>query len=322
MANKKISELPAAGALTGAELIETVQGGVNKQTTTQDIADLGGAGGGHTIEDEGTPLTQRTKLNFVGTGVTVTDDSGDDATVVTIPSTDISGKQDTLTAANFGDFLIALTGKTTPVDADSFAISDSEASGDAKEVTFTDFKAFLKTYFDSQYIGIQDFPITASAMWPRTTGGCASLTKTEMATSLVNIQTLDFDQTTQEFAQVIFKLPRKYNNGTITAKVEWTASSGSGSVVWGISGGAYSSGDALTTALGTAQTVTDTLTGTGNIEESPESSSITIAGSPTSGDLIVIQVSRNPADGSDTLTADAKLVGITLYITTTALKDA
>lgn len=47
-------------------------------------------GGGHTIEDEGTPLTQRTKLNFVGSGVAVTDDSGDDATVVTITSGGIS----------------------------------------------------------------------------------------------------------------------------------------------------------------------------------------------------------------------------------------
>lgn len=45
MANKKISELSAAGALTGTELIETVQGGVNVKTTTQDIADLGGGGG-------------------------------------------------------------------------------------------------------------------------------------------------------------------------------------------------------------------------------------------------------------------------------------
>ena len=45
MPNKKISELSAAGALTGTELIETVQGGVNVQTTTQDIADLGGGGG-------------------------------------------------------------------------------------------------------------------------------------------------------------------------------------------------------------------------------------------------------------------------------------
>jgi len=48
------------------------------------IANISGGGGGHTIEEEGSPLTQRTKLNFVGTTVTVTDDPGDNATVVTI----------------------------------------------------------------------------------------------------------------------------------------------------------------------------------------------------------------------------------------------
>jgi len=42
MPNKKISELPSAGALTGAELVEVVDGGINSQTTTQGIADLGG----------------------------------------------------------------------------------------------------------------------------------------------------------------------------------------------------------------------------------------------------------------------------------------
>lgn len=45
----------------------------------------GGGGGGHTIQDEGTPFTQRTYLNFKGAGVTVTDDAGNDATIVTIP---------------------------------------------------------------------------------------------------------------------------------------------------------------------------------------------------------------------------------------------
>ncbi len=40
MADVKISALTAASALTGTELIETVQGGTNKKTTTQDIADL------------------------------------------------------------------------------------------------------------------------------------------------------------------------------------------------------------------------------------------------------------------------------------------
>ena len=44
------------------------------------------SGSGHTIQDEGTPLTARTNLNFVGAGVAVTDDAGNDATVVTISS--------------------------------------------------------------------------------------------------------------------------------------------------------------------------------------------------------------------------------------------
>ena len=39
----------------------------------------------HVIQDEGTPLTSRTALNFVGAGVTVTDDSANGRTVVTIP---------------------------------------------------------------------------------------------------------------------------------------------------------------------------------------------------------------------------------------------
>jgi len=46
----------------------------------------GGTGGGHIIYDEASPLTQRSKLKFTGTGVTVTDDGGGDFSVVTIPS--------------------------------------------------------------------------------------------------------------------------------------------------------------------------------------------------------------------------------------------
>ena len=47
----------------------------------------GGGGGsvnGHIIQDEGVSLPQRIKLNFVGAGVTATDDALNNATVVTI----------------------------------------------------------------------------------------------------------------------------------------------------------------------------------------------------------------------------------------------
>lgn len=45
MTKKRISQLPLASTLDGTELIETVQGGVNKKTTAQGIADLGVSGG-------------------------------------------------------------------------------------------------------------------------------------------------------------------------------------------------------------------------------------------------------------------------------------
>lgn len=44
----------------------------------------GGGGGGHVIRDEGVTLAQRADLDFVGSGVTVTDDPGTGRTVVSV----------------------------------------------------------------------------------------------------------------------------------------------------------------------------------------------------------------------------------------------
>lgn len=45
----------------------------------------------------------------------------------------------------------AATSKNPPIDADSFPIVDSAASNVIKRVTFTNLKAFLKTYYDTLY---------------------------------------------------------------------------------------------------------------------------------------------------------------------------
>lgn len=163
-------------------------------------------------------------------------------------------------------------------------------------------------------IGLQDLYIGAVAMWPRVTNGCSALTKTELATSILNIQSLDFDQTTQEFAQFTISLPRNWNNGTVTAKFYWTAAAGTGTVQFGISGGAYSNDDALTVALGTPQTADDTLIATGDLHITPATSAITLAGTPADADFLAFQISRNVA--SDTLSADAKLLGVVITLTT------
>jgi len=169
-------------------------------------------------------------------------------------------------------------------------------------------------------LGKQRIFISAGSWWSRSTGGASGVTVSEMATSLFTILSKDFDQTTQEFAQTQFVLPDKWNNGVIKARVYWTAIAGSGTVQWGISGGAYSNDDALTVAFGTAQTVDDTLITTNDLHITDFTSDITIAGTPAAGDFIGLQISRNVA--ADTLSADAKLLGVQLEITVTSAHDA
>ena len=102
------------------------------------VGNLAAMAVGHTIEDEGTPLTQRAKLNFVGGGITATDDSGDNASVVTV------------SAQTIGDLIEGSTNKATPVDADRFGFWDSVADV-LKYATWANVKATLKTYFDPYY---------------------------------------------------------------------------------------------------------------------------------------------------------------------------
>lgn len=54
-------------------------------------------------------------------------------------------------AIDLGTILNAKAAKTTPIDADSFTITDSAASNVLKKLTFTNLKAFLKTYNDTLY---------------------------------------------------------------------------------------------------------------------------------------------------------------------------
>jgi len=69
MADTKTSNLPAATALTGAELVPVVQGGATKQSTTQAIADLAASG------------TTDLSVTRTSTAVTVASSTGTDATL-------------------------------------------------------------------------------------------------------------------------------------------------------------------------------------------------------------------------------------------------
>jgi hypothetical protein len=167
--------------------------------------------------------------------------------------------------------------------------------------------------------GTETIFVPAGTMVSRTTNGAAG-GSTEMATNKNMFKTLDFDTTTQEFAQFFIRMPKSWDEGTVTFSPVLSHASGSGNVVFGLAGVALSSDDAGDVAFGTAQT-SDTTIGTANdIYIGPASSAITIAGTPAAEDFVMFQVNRTVA--SDNLGVDARLHGITLYITTNAKNDA
>jgi len=177
----------------------------------------------------------------------------------------------------------------------------------------------VKAYVDSKdTIGKQEIWIPAIGMVARVTNGAAPFS-TELATNDVMINGYDFDTSTVEGVGFFIALPKQWNEGTVTFKGYWTAASGSGTVAWSLQGAARSDDDAMDQAYGTAQTSTDTLITANDVHESPESSAITITGTPAAEDLCFFLLTR--ATGSDTLGVDARLLGIKLYITTDAGTD-
>ena len=156
--------------------------------------------------------------------------------------------------------------------------------------------------------------IPASAWIPRTTSGCG-VNSLEAATNKVNYDVLEFDAAAIEYAQALVVMPSNWNAGTVTSKFHWTAASGSGDVVWQLSGRAYANDDAIDQATGTAQTATDTLTAANDVDISPATSAITLAGTAANGNPIVYELSRKATDAGDTLAVDARLLGVEISYT-------
>ncbi len=156
--------------------------------------------------------------------------------------------------------------------------------------------------------------IAASQWIPRTTTG-VGVDSVEFATNRQNFDQLLFDAGTDEFAQALVVMPSNYNAGQVTARFYWTATTGSGAVVWGLQGLAFSDDDALDTATGTAQTVTDTLLAANDMMISGATSSITIGGTPGANKAVQFQVYRDADAGGDTLAVDARLLGVEISYT-------
>lgn len=164
--------------------------------------------------------------------------------------------------------------------------------------------------------------IPARDMSPSASGGCAALATIASAANQPDIQTLDFDHTTQEFAQFAVLMPKRWDRGTVTFAPVWShAAAATFGVVWELQAVAVSNDDAIAVAYGTAVGSTDTGGTTNDVYIGPESAAITVAGSPAVGDVVFFRLARAPLNGSDTLNVDARLHGIELYFNCAAEND-
>lgn len=168
--------------------------------------------------------------------------------------------------------------------------------------------------------GRQEFWISAGGMKRAGTNGAAN-GDYDSGSNDVLLDTKDFDQTTSESVYFEFGMPAGWDEGTVTFIPYWTADAGTATqtCIFTLSGIAISNDDPMNAAQGTGASSSDALIATGDLHIGPESSAITIGGTPAVNDLAVFKLLR---DISDTLAADAKLIGIKLVLNFASANDS
>ncbi len=128
------------------------------------------------------------------------------------------------------------------------------------------------------------------------------------------------------YAVAKFKLPRNYDNGTITVIINWTSETeGAGDVEWAVSGVAASDGDDLSSGAldyGSPITVIDTQLTINDSQDTSRTTAITLGNTPSDGDTIYLKIQRSGTSGSDTFGEDAQLLGIYIELITDAAVSA
>lgn len=289
------------------------------------FADAGGA----ILEDGGAVPTADTNRTYIGTTIGGT---GDAVTVsVAVPSAGFSLSNRVIvvlvpTAANTGpttlNFLsTGVKNVLKPSGAGLIACAGGEFQIGIPIMAYYDGTQYCLMSPTAQP-GKQTVSIPAGSMRSRTTNGPAS-GSVETATNKVMIISLDFDPTTQEFAQFRIAMPKGWNESTVTYMAKWShaATTTNFGVAWQLAAVAVGDDDTQEVAFGSAIVVTDTGGTTDDEYTTAESAALTIAGSPQNNDDVIFQVARVPANGSDTMAIDARLQAIQVFYTTNNVTD-
>lgn len=154
--------------------------------------------------------------------------------------------------------------------------------------------------------------VDAAAMVARTTNGAASSSE-EYATNDVIVDSFLFDGATEEGVQFKVAMPDNWDLSTIKVKFFWDAATGasaSDGVTFGISAQAIANDGVIDNAFGASVDTDDVVLAVGDLHVSPASSAITVSGTPAIGKMTWFEVTRVVGDAQDTMTEDAKLLGV------------
>ncbi len=188
------------------------------------------------------------------------------------------------------------------------------------------------TYMSSLSIEYDHIFLPAAAFYPSTTSGAGGLTLTEYSdTGVLDLLHYDFDGgATDEYIFANIKFPPSWDLSTIKLKFHWAGASGCSQadiVTWGADAVVLGNDDNIDgTAHGTSVTVDDAITAglDGDILVSGATGALTIAGTPALGDIINLRVYRDAdgSEGSDDMTEDAYLFGVTIQYKRTSTTAA
>lgn len=192
----------------------------------------------------------------------------------------------------------------------------SVTSGHAAIFSGTSGKVIASAGAAPLLLGKHTIWIPAKAMAPATTNGPAS-GQVESSTNKINYPVLDFDGATAEYAHFQIAFPKSWNLGTVSFRVWWRSSAtDTDGVAWLLQGVAMSDGDSTDPSWGTAVAVTDAAQSSATkMYVTAESAAVTIAGTPAAADVVAFRFYRDPANGSDNMAEDARLIGIQLFYT-------
>ncbi len=170
--------------------------------------------------------------------------------------------------------------------------------------------------------GKQTMWIPGTAMLKAITNG-PTTGQFETTTNKVNVRTVDFDSTGDEYVHFQIAFPKKWNESTVTFQVWWTSeSTTTDGVAWALQGVSFSDSLTLDTAYGTAVVVTDDAQSAAkDVYITAESTAVTIAGTPAVDELVSFRFLRDVSDANDDMVLDAKLIGIKLFWTTDSNND-